>query len=158
VIPSVSRCRNQEGGRCYSLTSASADSLLAHPFLDSEFSGIKTARSALLYAATPLSVVDADPPHYPVSRMLDEPLPVTHQPLTSYVALGHRNESDPSFRLPAAAQCISHNAPRRFDPRTRIVPPFPLSGGLYSRALEREWRNDSGCLLSCQTPCELALI
>jgi len=77
-----------KGGRCYSLTPASADPIPMHPF-PSVPVGPLGPRLCVRGAATPLGVLDADPPRLVVLRRLEEPSSKSSRPLTSHVVLGH---------------------------------------------------------------------
>lgn len=60
------------------------------------------------------------------------------------------------FRPPAAALRASTARRVGFTCRVRVVPPSPLNERVIL-PLKRGWRNDSGCLPSCQISRQLAL-
>jgi hypothetical protein len=84
-----SRCLDLGGGRCYSLTPASADAIPMHPLPRLAVTPSGTAPE-LCGAATPCGALDADSPRLVVVlRRLEEPSPKSSRPLTSIVARGH---------------------------------------------------------------------
>jgi len=139
------------GGRCYSLASASVDSLLVHP--------LSPGRNVFRPEAEHVCLLDGvlrRPGCWPSARplfmsALVEPSRDASQPLAPHVATRHQRVGSCSDRqLRPRALLSSARGP--FHRMTRIVPPSPRFRGAIS-SVARRWRNDSRRLPSCRILC-----
>lgn len=146
----------QEGERCYSLTFASADSVVVHPLLDPAFIPDRTRALCMSLrgdASQRPGCGPAAPPRFrSAGRAFTVTVPTSDIPCHSQAPTRRLH----CFRPPAAALRASSACKVGFTCRVRVVPPSPLNERVIL-PLKRGWRNDSGCLPSCQISCQLAL-